>query len=353
MIKFERAVVWCGAASALVVSVGSESAFALGRGRGQALTTIRAEKTVPQEQMKTLRADFDWLATVKPEQTDPEMLRVMGLKDAEPASMSGWITDRVHYLLSEKFEPKLWNLLPFFFKSFSYPNPGVLPDIEKAEDQKIQARIAEKAAEFSLDSGNQSELENDHEADNDKGEPVDRKKSSSAKVVMSNMGSALYLGGKTLGIVMGVRMKGIGRIPVTSPRTGVIMVGEGLFYDGYFGSDIPKDSPVRSGFRMATFFHEARHSDGNGKSLGFLHGLCPAGHDYAGLGACDRNLNGPYTVGALVQEHMAANCSSCSEREREALRVFALESRSRIISQRDGQSPTEWDAAPEGSFEGF
>ncbi len=343
MMKFERAVVWCGVASALVVSVTPESAWALGRGRGQALTTIRAEKTVPPEQMKQLRADFDWLATLKPEQADPEMLRVMGLKDAEPATMSGWITDRVHYLLSEKFEPKLWNLLPFFFKRFTYPNPGILPDIEKAEDKKVQACIAEVASEFSIDSENEL----------DKGEPVDRKKSSSAKVVMSNMGAALYLGGKTLDIVLGVRMKGIGRIPVTSPRTGVIMVGEGLFYDGYFGSDIPKDSPVRSGFRMATFFHEARHSDGNGKSLGFLHGLCPEGHDYAGLGACDRNLNGPYTVGALVQEHMAANCSNCSEREREALRVFALDSRSRIIPQKDGSKAVDWDASPEGSFEGF
>jgi hypothetical protein len=303
---------------AALAALASPEAWAFGRGMGQQLATLRAEKSVPARQIEALRNDFEWVKTLRQGNTNPEMLRIMGLESAAPDQLAGWLSERVHYLISESFEPSAWNVLPFLTMTPEFPNPGVIPEIEMPPNP-------EKPKE---------------------GE-------TRGMTVMANLGSALYLAGKMGNVVMGLRLSGIGRIPVKSPRIGAIQIGEGLFHKDVFGEEIPSHSPVRSAFRMATFFHEARHSDGNGKSLGFLHGLCPADHDLAGLGGCDRNLNGPYTVGALMQEHMVVHCSNCSMAEREALRVMALESRSRLISQKDGSPAVEWDATPEGKFEGF
>jgi hypothetical protein len=241
----------------------------------------------------------------------------MGLYDASPESLEHWLYDRVHYMLSEDFKPNLWNVSPVLGSSFEYPNPDVLPDFEQPQPglQSLAALNDE------------------------------------AKVVMANLGSALYMAGKSSKILLAAKVDGVGKVQVTSPRTGIIMVGEGLFFDGYFPPGTAADAPVKSAFRMATFFHEARHSDGNGKSLGFVHALCPEGHDYAGLNACDRSSNGAYSVGAAIEAHMASNCNDCSEQEREALRVMSLDSTSRIIPRKDGQPADRWDASPEGNRE--
>ena len=147
--------------------------------------------------------------------------------------------------------------------------------------------------------------------------------------------------------LIGIKFRGVGRVPITSPRTGIIQIGDGLFHDGFFREELPKDSVVRKVFRIQTFFHEARHSDGTGKSIGFLHALCPPGHAYAGVNACDRNSNGPYTVGALMIEQLEKACPNCSTLEKETLQMLKLDGRSRIIPQKDGQPAQKWDAAPE------
>jgi len=299
-------------------------------GRAQPLGTIQAESAVPKEQIELLRKDFDWLATLKTETPTDEFRQVLEMNDATPANLSGWLNDRVSYLIAENFKPSLLNIRPYIFKKFEYPASD-LPELELPPEAKTSPV---------LDPNNLPEGKPEDEA---KAEPK-------GKVVMANLGSALYLGGKMSKLLLGIKLRGVGRIPVTSPRVGIIQVGEGLFYDGFYGESVAKDSPIRKAFRMSTFFHEARHSDGNGKSMGFLHALCPPGHDYENMNACDRNTNGPYTVGALMDEHLAKTCADCSEAERETIRLMGLESRSRILPEKDGSPATAWDAAPEGNF---
>ena len=304
------------------------SAHALGR--AQSLGTIQAENAVPKGQLALLSQDFEWLGTLQDLPPTQEFREVLGLESAAPASLSTWLSSRVRYVVAEDFKPSLLNIRPYIFKKFDFPMTE-MPDLEFPRNAENIPLIDPNTLPEGTPEG----------AD----EPE-----AGGKVVMANLGSALYLGGKMSNVLLGVNLRGIGRIPVTSPRVGIIQIGEGLFHDGLFGKEIPNDSPIRRTFRMSTFFHEARHSDGNGKTLGFMHALCPRGHDYENSNACDRNINGPYTVGALMDEHIARACTECSEVEREAIRLFGLESRSRIISSRDGSAPTAWHAEPEGQF---
>ncbi|MBU6375504.1 MAG: hypothetical protein KGQ59_05870 [Bdellovibrionales bacterium] len=314
----------------------SERAEAFGR-KAQKLDFIQAEHTVPKEQIDTLRSDIDWMATLETNQTSSEMLSTLEIPNATPATMSAWLKSRVNFLLSEDFTPKFFgNVTPYLFKKFDYPYLDQMPELELPPGME--------GSESPSTPGTNPQKQSDG---SDQADEPEKK----GVVVMSNMGSGLYLGGKMSKLLLGIKIRGVGKVPVTSPRVGVIQVGEGLFSDKIFGENIPHDSVVRKVFRLTTFFHEARHSDGHGKSLGFLHALCPQGHPLENLNACDRNTNGPYTVGAVVAEHMANNCSGCSEAEREAIRLMGLESRTRIIPNRDGTASGVWDAAPEGQFQ--
>jgi len=301
-------------------------AYAFGK-KPQKLGSIRAEPNVPVEQIQQLRSDFDWLANLENKSTSTELLDVMELKNASPSTLSSWLSARVRYVMAEDFQPSLLNVRPLFFKKVHYPATP-LPEIELPEGFEFGQTLSRE--EWS-----------EEETAPDEAGP---------QIIMSNLGSALYLGGKSSNISLGLKVRGVGKVAITSPRVGVIQIGSGLFSDKLFDASISKESPIRRTFRLETFFHEARHSDGNGKSLGFVHALCPAGHDYANSNACDRSTNGPYTVGAVIAEHLAVNCSHCSDQEREVMRLIALDSRSRIIPAQDGSPAASWDATPEGDF---
>ena len=120
-------------------------------------------------------------------------------------------------------------------------------------------------------------------------------------------------------------------LPLVSPHRGFIQIGEGLFLPRLRVNPAAQDLPANSVERLSTFFHESRHSDGHGKSLGFTHAICPEGHPYAGYPACDKNLNGPYTVGAQVLKTMAQACGDCSVKEKTIMKMIEADSRSRIL----------------------
>jgi hypothetical protein len=150
--------------------------------------------------------------------------------------------------------------------------------------------------------------------------------------VMTNVGGGLYSFSKEKHSILTLSIPGLNDVTLISPRTGIIQIGKGLFDKDIAGlSKEPNQSIVRFAFRMGTFFHEARHSDGHGKSLTFPHAICPAGHDYEGTAACDKNLNGPYTVGAHFFSSLARSCENCSAHELEMLHIEALDSFSRVL----------------------
>jgi len=150
--------------------------------------------------------------------------------------------------------------------------------------------------------------------------------------VMSNVGAAIYHRGKTEGSLLAANLPS-GPIIVHSPRVGIVDIGEGLFHYLKQANPEKPEAMANSLMRLATYFHEGRHSDGNGPSLGFLHALCPEGHTLQKKNACDRNLNGPYTVGARILQVLTKRCASCTIAEKETLRLAALDSLDRVLPE--------------------
>jgi hypothetical protein len=164
----------------------------------------------------------------------------------------------------------------------------------------------------------------------------------------------VYYAAKQAKQLFSLELGGIGTVPFKSPRAGLLEIGPGLFPDlqGHKVQNILLDV-----YRASTLFHEARHSDGHGKTLGFFHATCPSWHDYAGKPACDASTNGPYTIGAMVMKNLAAQCTSqCTELTKRALQSLYLDVAGRALSVRDlphnsPESPAggAWDDIPEGT----
>jgi hypothetical protein len=174
-------------------------------------------------------------------------------------------------------------------------------------------------------------------------------------VIMSNVGTAIYIAGKsmneTLGLTLDVMKDTFSNIiPVFSPRVGIVKIGRGFLKDNE--SFYERTSLQKRFFRISSYFHEARHSDGRKKSLGFLHVPCPKYHDYAGKLACDNNLNGPYSIGGQFLKEIIKNCRRCSMRELEVLKLVMLDSFSRVIPTDHLNPRYFWDETPEGEIVG-
>lgn len=258
----------------------------------------------------------------------PATLVAMNLVSLDSTSATDWLNQRVNYIISENalsaFNLLVKRVLYVERKDVDFPNSDIDP---YSLEQVIQKNEAV---------------------------PGDNLNAEQGFTVMSNLGAALYLGGKntrqvyTLKVSRGFLHKSE-RVLVTSPRAGIIQIGEGLFHPELTVNQQNEDALANSIFRLGTFFHEARHSDGNGTSLSFMHTLCPAKHDYEGQPACDENLNGPYTIGALIMAEMAKACDvNCSEKDKQALAMIILDNANRILTKtHKGEPSVEWDATPE------
>jgi len=163
-------------------------------------------------------------------------------------------------------------------------------------------------------------------------------------VLADNYGTALYqvqVDKKWPSLVPRVaRVFGVGEFSIRSPRVGLVRVYPGMLRD--CDDELPITQHI---VRLGTLFHEGRHSDGNGNTLGLSHIPCPMGHSMAGQYACDTHLNGPYTIGALVMKAALNGCTQCSEYGREMLKVEIADKLSRVIRT---STSAEVDDSPEG-----
>ncbi|RYZ87323.1 MAG: hypothetical protein EOP06_12860 [Proteobacteria bacterium] len=262
---------------------------------------LKFASDVPREQQSLIKQDLENLSRLQVTQADPNLRAVMDLEGAASgASLLAWISERVHYVLSEDFKLSVDNM-SVAQAQFPFQNPGLTPDLPKG------------------------------------GKKADADRNTAGNLVitrMNNTGSALYVAGKQNGSLLAIKFPGkFGKLSVPSPRTGIIQIGKGLFANRKGDTRNPQDID-RSFERLGTFFHEARHSDGNGKTLGLVHALCPAGHAYAGFSACDFSLNGSYGVEAAVGKVLFENCSECSVAQKESLRLNYLDSVSRVILEK-------------------
>jgi hypothetical protein len=248
------------------------------------------DKNIPQLFQMLVHKDLAVLQKVKVKATHPSTKNVFE-SDLTNVALQKWLYDRSRFILSEQFVITPLST-PIFRNFHSYMNP-IIPQFEIGKNDSTPVTV---------------------------------------RTVMSNIGAKVYYSGKTQKALFQIIVPGHGAVPVTTPRVGIFKIGSALF-----DPLIPNlksgglASVANSLARLKTYFHEARHSDGNGSSLVFAHAVCPEGHDYAGYNACDKNLNGPYSVGALFLSATINSCSDCSKAEKEALRVLQADSFSRVI----------------------
>lgn len=302
-----------------------------------ALTSIQASEiqvsayTNPG-QIALIKSDLEYLKTIH---LDPQgsqfLIKVMELKPKE--TLSSWLEDRVKYIIEEDFfnKPGLFKIYPLVRekKNVSYPNGHVYPE----------------ALDAILGDFLNMELFDDGKSLNT---------TESSTVVMTNIGASLYIQGKLKKELLALRFTENKsffkkKVLITSPRIGIIQIGEGLFQPDVRPNALYANALSNRLHRIATFLHEARHSDGNGKTLGFIHPKCPPGHSYEGKNACDSSINGPYVIGAQAAVDAIKWCGDkCSIQEKTMLRVMALDSFSRLINpSKENTTKTLWDATPE------
>ncbi|MFT6071173.1 MAG: hypothetical protein ACJAT2_001445 [Bacteriovoracaceae bacterium] len=259
---------------------------------------IKFSKGISKKQRKFMDRDLEVLEKLEFfRDADQETLKVMGLEQLNSKTATDWLEKRVAYVIEETDWKKIEKKLSVEEKFFSFENQSIEPTIERATSAPTGKGV----------------------------------------VVMSNLGAALYYAGKSSRSLLSYPIKtGLfkkEKVKFSSPRAGLIMIGEGHFMDRFDHDQDNKDAKANSFGRLSTFFHEARHSDGAGKNLGFFHAVCPDGHDFQGYNACDRNLNGPYAVGAQMTKEFLKNCDDCDDVVKEKMKVSYLASVDRIIKE--------------------
>lgn len=270
----------------------------------------------------------------------PEALSVMGINELNSTSANLWLNQRVNYVIEENalsvFKLLFKRVIFIEEEGVTFPNAGILP-------YSMGTNYVERFDSEQLPN------ENGNAGATDEGQEA-----KTGYTVMSNIGAALYLSGKQESQVYGLKvsrgfLKTTKKVIIKSPRSGVIQIGEGLFAPELTINRENENALANTIFRMGTFFHEARHSDGNAESLGFTHATCPDDHDYAGAAACDENLNGPYTVGKVMLDEMTKACgTNCSEADKEVLNLMIIDNAARILrTTHKGEEARFWDASPE------
>ncbi len=284
-------------------------------------------KKIPLYQIKTLEKDLSAFEKFNiyhfGREEDDELLKIFNLTDLNSYNLKKWLHKRVSIILDS--DPSYRFYYPFVVESLNQRYP----------------KTPFPAKKFTKQRGDHSQ----HSMSTDK------------LKIMNNVGAKLYFYGKKNHSLISINPKLVsiannGRRDrvfsktffITSPRNGLIQLEKDFFTYSY--NIFKNEGPGAQIFRLSVLFHEARHSDGNGKHLAFFHYYCPKDHLYAGQGACDNNTNGPYSVGAHVIRKLTERCSSCTSREREILKMKYLDNLSRIIVDDNGEE-TFWDEESE------
>lgn len=330
-----------GLSSILFSTLFAQNALAQAKPTIKKLTVVQG---VPFDQANALKRDLNLLKAMNfSTKTEEVSHSILGLTKISPDVLHDWLLDRVSYVVGEKFDVN--KRLEVSTQKVLYPKmferPDFLADYIVEDKEEATKRL------FHLEELEQITAEEKTET------KEDEEKDSGVMTVMSNLGAGIYNLGKENRILVGVNIGPSVRekeiVPVLSPRVGIIQIGKGLFHPNLTITPDEPNNLANSINRLGTLFHEARHSDGNGKSLIFGHAICPSElKEYAGFAACDRNLNGPYSVGVATILEMTKNCKTrCSEAETEVLAMITLDSASRIIKDRSGSTAKKWDDSPE------
>ncbi len=289
---------------------------------------VKLTPVLPSETRTLLTNDFRRLENTDIQEKNTAANIIFGVDDLNRDTLVDWLNARLKFLVPNEYidiakiqDGELPDFMTVLANGYVFENPGVIPEALRRNTQ--------------------------------------------AYGLADNIGTGIYLLGKSSKQLFGIRFSDSEEVlPVTSPRIGIVGI-----YPDLFGRQEPFPAEVR----LAVLFHEARHTDGNGKSLGFLHRNCPPGHDYAGTPSCDIAENGPYAIEGNFLKLAARDCRDCSVRDEEILNIFAADSLGRILDfdfvklsgvdptkcwANEGMYPKEclytriesdtWDATPEG-----
>ncbi|HVJ66182.1 MAG TPA: hypothetical protein VM901_13070 [Bdellovibrionota bacterium] len=160
-----------------------------------------------------------------------------------------------------------------------------------------------------------------------------------------NRGTELFF--TALGAGESLRYSFAGRfLPLDDSRVGLVSLGKSFFQISH---PLPA---VEHLARMSLLVHEARHSDcthgirrsdlkkmimgieASDKTCGQVHVVCPEGHDYAGVHACDASPWGAYAVDSVFVTRLA-QCEDCPEEYLQAAMIMGIDRRSRVLVRDD------------------
>lgn len=188
----------------------------------------------------------------------------------------------------------------------------------------------------------------------------EKKSASQAQVGASNIGTALFMQGAVDGAPMTIK-KGDSTIVFDTSRVGMMLVGPGYLSRVEVRG---KRYSIPAAYRQGILVHEARHSDCSVSTskddfsvaraasnyneflrafkkieCGHAHAICPSGHDFAGLPACDRQPWGPYSIEAIF---LAARVrDATSEIDQRILESEATSALSRLLFDKDAMKNGE------------
>jgi hypothetical protein len=253
---------------------------------------VKFHTSVEKHQVESLKVDLKYLYQTPIQNTDKDFLTIGEVAVGDGPNMHNWLLNRVKYIVGEGFKLSTNNIVTA---------PGKFPNTPMADKP------------------------------DSKSNPKKDDENPQIVTIMTNLGGGLYLFGKEQKTYIGIKFDNE-KVFAKSPRTGILQVGEGLFLKQFLVNKDP-NSAANSIFRLATLFHEARHSDGNSKHTGFPHMKCPVGHKMAGSFACETSGNGSYSIGALSERHLIQNCKTCTSTEKTALSAGVADSFFRIIDE--------------------
>lgn len=274
-------------------------------------------KSVPRDQIVLLENDLTRPLAFS--RDIPILQELLGTRQVTRESVIEWLLQRVSYVIGEgeDFQSLVIEGSGEGSK-YAYANPGVLPTVEIPKSAPPHPVTGPAGDGFPQHLG----------------------------VVMTNVGTNFYIHGKKDGMLMTYPFDSGEEkinIEVKSPRAGILQIGAGLFQT-LMNDDDPK-ALSNSIYRLAILMHEARHSDGNGKTLGFPHAVCPKWSPYHDTNSCDRNADGPYAIEAYFIRAALIACQeqkTCDEDEVERLSFVGVDVMQRILDEK------AWDATPEG-----
>ena len=252
---------------------------------------------MPEEQRELIDADLARLSSLSLNSVNSTDLQVISLSSFQGPELVDWLITRTRFIVGEDFD---------------YEEQANIVGTQTYRPQVLSASI------------------NNHFLEQ-----------NSLTTIMVNIGGALYRYGKQNSRVLTLDVGGQ-RVYIKSPRVGVVQIGEGLF-TAWSVKSSALNSVANSLIRLSVFFHESRHSDGNGDNVTFPHALCPSWHDYSGNYSCDKSYNGPYMVDAAMLRNLRNACTGCSNTEIQTFKAFQADAESRLL-----ESQATWkDIRPE------